>query len=282
MKKYLVFLFVLLFFWLTFWAFYKANWSLLDMIAKRMWFTSDWTASWTSVMDINSWWDVIVYGSLKNWSGSLFVPWSSVSTWAAWWTSDVLIMSQNAVSWYVNSRWFVTSTSWITWWLAGRVALFSWVNDLKYWLLYYTTTSVWVWVSPSNLLELSWANWFIKVWGNAWASAWIQIADFWTTQAIIAKEWSAWTLIAWSIANDLLFRTNAWLNILFSSNWWVTAQLKIDSTWNVYVNWDFVTMSWAKLWKDPSTCTWVVLWTMMYSGDNFYWCRAASWRVLLN
>jgi len=155
MKKYLSWiLFILFAFTTTFAAFRTAQRSTYDMIAKRFLFTSDWTSGGTSVLDINSGWNTIVYWRIMNSGWVDYIFWSWTNDKLCIWTGGWVSCQTDMITWLVESDPIWNSESWdYILWTSVSTDTSWWSSDI----LVMSQNAV-SWFVNSKAFLLSWNN----------------------------------------------------------------------------------------------------------------------------
>jgi hypothetical protein len=92
--------------------------SRLELYQKAMVFTSNGISTGTKVMWINSWGNIITYGTLKDQTGNIYTTYAVMDTGVNNPTSDTLVLTEKAtinyITWYMSSWNLIQTKVWAT------------------------------------------------------------------------------------------------------------------------------------------------------------------------
>lgn len=264
MKKLLTFLlWIIVFGWVF--AMQRANFSLLDISAKRILFTDTWYPTGEKVMDINSWWNIVVYWPLvDSWNNEFVTADKVVETdplfMANSWDFYLASNPSNFIGWgWLSYTWwtlFLSWTSYFTWdmfiekvWIR-RSVFESWAISI-----WWTSWERWHVISPNTLQDVFIYDWWTKVLVNRYT----HIA--WNTNPLIYQvsptTWMRYRMslvvtarTAWSYDYSYWWESRFWLtwnsNLFFfaSTTWYLTIIPTSDFNWTIgIVIYDYPTLT---------------------------------------
>lgn len=197
-----------------------------------------------------------------------YIEWTAVSTWIAWWSSDTLLMSQNAISGFIASFWYITGS-----------ALSPYLLIVNSWDVYRENPAWYItWV------VLSWdiiSSWSLSIWNNneilwTWDTMllWYNTTWYWGYSFGSNNEvWNELTTIAPNMALWYSNKVNhTWTNCYFSTVVWNSnevywCQSNIFWYWN-YSSWHQSTVLW-----NSNTNNWglnYLFWVWNYTPASSY------------
>lgn len=264
MKKLLTFLlWIIVFGWVF--AMQRANFSLLDISAKRILFTDTWHPTGEKVLDINSWWNIVVYWPLvDSWNNEFVTADKVVETdplfMANSWDFYLASNPSNFIGWgWLSYTWwtlFLSWTSYFTWdmfiekvWIR-RSVFESWAISI-----WWTSWERWHVISPNTLQDVFVYDWWTKVLVNRYT----HIA--WNTNPLIYQvsptTWMRYRMslvvtarTAWSYDYSYWWESRFWLtwnsNLFFfaSTTWYLTIIPTSDFNWTIgIVIYDYPTLT---------------------------------------
>jgi len=213
-----------------------------NVIIEWLQVTSWWLTTGSVYACLNCSW-VNSIPALTDWAWNYYIstwvwmPWSAVviqwiyvSTWVAWWSSDTLLMSQKAISWFVNTKiasYLLLANSWI------YFNTNSWVyfetNSGKY---FNTNSGIYF-----NLYSGTYFNLYSWTYFNA--NSW----TYYTSNPLWYITWSSlspYALLSWNQTLTGTFKLTNWINI-----WNNTDTCTWDIAWTIKYSWD--NFYWCKL-----------------------------------
>lgn len=156
-------------------------------VIQRILVTSDGTQSGDKIMDINSWWKIVVYWALVDSGNNLYSVWWGGGWESLWMTWDEGLLTPIDNSWIRLQIWPEASASWI--------------NSVSIWM-----SGVALWVSSIAMGEQNYASW------NYSFAAGYQTLAAWDYSFVIGKN-NLWDLNP--------FSEWFWMIPIFEiGNWW--------------------------------------------------------------
>jgi len=202
----------------------------------------------------------IIYQGIKVTSGG-------TSTWQ-------LIFSATSTSWVIVSS--LTNSSWSLYVNRGSVS--TWVAGGSSDTLLMSQKAVTTMVSNAVITNsgVAWANTYVQFNSGGWFGG-----SSYFTYDISNRSLTAWE-ITLTPGGDYPTATLRRFSGLQLNNI-LTIQTEVNGyLWAIQADGDITTTGTIKIGNTQDACDSTGAWIMKFSWDNFYWCKVASGRVLLN
>lgn len=312
LKRIVLWLSWLFMIWFIFSALEPAKRSNLELYMNRMLFTVWWTSTGEKIIDINSWWKIITYGTLQTSWGDIYatksyITWFNYLTWeidpsrnsVSWnyaklitWTVDLISLTTTQAQWddwtyvtfkarkdiFLEKVWIMRETSW-----TPDISCITWTLTDSGWNVLVSSLvsnySLW-WVD-----KFATFNYFLQSWNSYRIYCYTDINSYrapvyngisvpYNFNDISLVSYSAWW--AWWIVSSFYTKelNKNWIsNIIIWNNNYLYWNIK-DMFWNNYLTWNL--SNYLKLWNNIATYWnyWLTNNTTLLLNNYYTWWDA--------